>query len=165
MNSVMISKKIHATSQDSRKITRGDEFLHVVQTKITFDDNQPIIIQTLKNGSERIYTSGPGQNNGLKLKREPRKIAEKTLNIPKNASNDFIMERMDYIGNLTGIHLILEQNCSLILRNVNQNLWDFHPAHDDPLMDCSFEFSRDGYILLTLSHSHEIFFLDLHKNW
>ena len=35
-----------------------------------------------------------------------------------------------------------------MLLNANQKLWEFHPTHDYPLMDCSIAFDRHGYILL-----------------
>jgi len=131
-----------------------DEYFGILETWITFEDDQPVIIQTLRNGSKVTYTSGLGLNNGLKLKRKPRQLAEKTLHIFKGSNDFYTIERMDYIGNLTGLHLIFEQNCSLLLVNGNQKLWELQPnLHDDPLMDCLILFKEYGSILLERKYS------------
>ncbi len=54
------------------------------------------------------------------------------------------MERMDYIGNLTDLHLILGQNCDLTLANGTQKLWELQLKLKED--ECTLLFKYDGDI-------------------
>jgi len=131
----------------------------VLQSNITLSEDQLLIIQTLKNGSEIIFYNEPGQDNGLKLKRELRQIAKNKIILSENddGSDYYAIERLDYIGDLDGLHLILRDNCAFILANGQHELWKLtrhlEPDYksiknlDGPFMECNVQFNGDGTIM------------------
>jgi len=134
------SKALRRWEQES--IMQSEDGLEVVESRITLGYSEPTVIQTLKNGSELIFYGG-------RLRKELIQIAQKTIN---NKDGRFLfIERMNYIGNLTGLHLILEQNCSLILANGNRKLWELkrEPPNDKTaVLKCVMELDTAGDISL-----------------
>jgi len=116
----------------------------VLESEFILKDDQLTIIQTLEDGSNLIFKSQPGERVGLKLQKESRQIAKNHIAITKDQT-PFMIERMDYIGDLDGLHLTLQDNCTFMLVNGQERLWQLNANFFSPCMDCSIElFSKES---------------------
>jgi len=134
-----------------------DHSFQVLQSEFILKDDRLVIIQTLKDGSQLTFESQPFEDADLRMqrigfeptlvegvglkmqRREPRQIANNNFTVTNEAT--FTIERMDYIGNLSGLHLILQDNCTLMLFNGQQKLWQLKSDTHYPFMECFARFS------------------------
>jgi len=110
----------------------------VLESQFLLKDDQLFIIQTLEDGSQLTFESQLGKNKGLKLQKQQRQIAQNNFTLTNEDS--FTIDRMDYIGNLTGLHLILQDNCTLMLLDGKNKLWQWKNNSEYLYMDCSITF-------------------------
>jgi len=116
----------------------------VFQSEFVLKDGLLTIIQTLEDGSKRTFDSikgqsiPPTQETGLKMRKEPRQIAQNNVSITTDQA-PFTIERMEYIGDLDGLHLILQDNCTLMLSNGQERVWQLCSRFSEPCMECFFQ--------------------------
>jgi len=103
--------------------------------------------------SQASQTIPPVQETGLKMRKEPRQIAKNNVSITTDQT-PFTIERMGYIGDLDGLHLILQDNCTLVLANGQERLWQLCSRFSEPCMECFFQpFSKESSSFECL-HTH-----------
>jgi len=113
----------------------------VLDSQFILKNDQLTVIQTLEDGSEFVFESQPGQDIGLKLqKKQLRQLAKGPIKLT-SSQLPFKILRMDYIGDLNGLHLILQDDCTFMLFNGQKRLWQFNEGGS--YMECKVElFSR-----------------------
>jgi len=96
----------------------------VIESQFILQNNQLSIIQTLEDGLKFTFESQPGENVGLKLQRKLRQIGQSPVKL-RSSQLPFVFQRMDYLGDLNGLHLILQNNCAFMLFNGQERLWQW----------------------------------------
>jgi len=100
-------------------------------------DQQFQLVHTLEDGSERIFYAGESFREFQEYLGAPKQIAKEfALKNHSDPDDSVILRRNEYIGDLSSMHLILQSNCQLQLKDNNQTIWPF-AAYLKSYKDCT----------------------------